>query len=502
MKEREISLIDLVLEMLSHWRGFIVAVVVGAILLGGFGYVKSYQNYKSQLALAEQEQEMDGLSEEEKEEKQLLTRKELEETLTEEQQLAVKTLIDDEQEYALREEYVQNSVYYQMDPLNYYQGELVYKMEIADMESSYMLGIVYEDLMNSVGLYEFLEEETGIPARYVRELVSVDAKTTMTIQNGSQTVTLGNDSMKITAVHAEKEDVVSLLEAVKAYITRLYEDIEAEMGAHELILLSEVIGESQSSGVMSNQITYRNTNYSLLTTIAKTKAAFTEEQIQYYELLSGNEVKRAEEEEIEEVEEELEEEEAIVITPPSVSVKYIVLGAFLFIFAYAMVIFMVYILNEKLRASDELQAIYDIPQLGLITGENEKQFFVDRWITVLRNYGKRIFDRKQSLELATAAVKMAVVKNGLDQVCLVGCDMKAGAGAVCESMKQALKKEQIDVTVLDNVLYDVNSMEQLRDAKGVVLVEKAGSTLYTEIARELELLARQEIKVLGGIVVE
>ena len=55
---------------------------------------------------------------------------------------------------------------------------------------------------------------------------------------------------------------------------------------------------------------------------------------------------------------------------------------------------------------------------------------------------------------------------------------------------------------MDNVLYNSETLEQLEAAKGVVLVEKVGSTLYTEIAKELELLKRQEIQVLGGIVVE
>ena len=45
-------------------------------------------------------------------------------------------------------------------------------------------------------------------------------------------------------------------------------------------------------------------------------------------------------------------------------------------------------------------------------------------------------------------------------------------------------------------------MEKLGTAKGAVLVEKAGSTLYNEITGELELLKRQEIVVLGGITVE
>ena len=42
----------------------------------------------------------------------------------------------------------------------------------------------------------------------------------------------------------------------------------------------------------------------------------------------------------------------------------------------------------------------------------------------------------------------------------------------------------------------------LHEEKGVVLVEKASSTLYNEVTKEIELLKRQDIAVLGGIVVE
>ena len=38
--------------------------------------------------------------------------------------------------------------------------------------------------------------------------------------------------------------------------------------------------------------------------------------------------------------------------------------------------------------------------------------------------------------------------------------------------------------------------------QGAVLVEKAGSTLYNEVVSELELLKRQDVRVLGGIIVE
>lgn len=68
--------------------------------------------------------------------------------------------------------------------------------------------------------------------------------------------------------------------------------------------------------------------------------------------------------------------------------------------------------------------------------------------------------------------------------------------------ESCIGKEGITVTVLDNLLYNAEVMEKVETMAGVVLVEKAGSTLYNEIASELELLKRQEIMVLGGIIVE
>ena len=48
MEEREIDLLDMIADILSHWRGLVVALVIGAVLMGGLSYVKSYQNMHSQ----------------------------------------------------------------------------------------------------------------------------------------------------------------------------------------------------------------------------------------------------------------------------------------------------------------------------------------------------------------------------------------------------------------------------------------------------------------------
>ena len=186
----------------------------------------------------------------------------------------------------------------------------------------------------------------------------------------------------------------------------------------------------------------------------------------------------------------------------AISKKYVLLGAVLFAFVYAGILFLIYIFNSKIRVSDELQTLYHIPQIGVVVRDSGKQFVFDKWIDDLRHYGKRKFNAEQSMELAFAAVKIAAAKNRLNSICLMGCNLDAGAGKVCGTLKTALEKEQLNVTILDNVLYNAEAMEKVDAMTGVVLVEKAGSTLYNEIAGELELLKRQEIAVLGGIIVE
>lgn len=60
-----------------------------------------------------------------------------------------------------------------------------------------------------------------------------------------------------------------------------------------------------------------------------------------------------------------------------------------------------------------------------------------------------------------------------------------------------LEKESLAVHVLGDMLYNVEGMEKIRAAKGVVLVETADVSPYAEVAREIELSKRQGAGILG-----
>ena len=107
--------------------------------------------------------------------------------------------------------------------------------------------------------------------------------------------------------------------------------------------------------------------------IAATKEAFAEEQKQYYDLLAQNDS------EIVDTTQEAAAE-SVTVQKPSISIKYVVLGAVIFAFVYAMILCLMYIFNGKLRASDELQNLYHIPQMGLIVKDSKKKLLPDRWV--------------------------------------------------------------------------------------------------------------------------
>jgi len=487
MEEREIELLDMIADILSHWKGILVALFIGAALMGGFSYVKSYCSVQNEQAIVPVVLDRAAVD---------VRLEQIEATLKDSDKAAVLTTVDDEHEYLDKNKYVHESVYMQLDPLNVAQIELVYGIQAENESQAQRLGAIYVKLLDNVGLYDWVEQQTGIAAASVGELISVDTKLELPLGKEDKSVVLGSDTIKVTLIQADEATCEQFANAVKDYMEQQQKKLVAEVGDHALILLSETSGAVMDPDVMDDQIDYGNQISDIRSKIVSAKAEFTTEQQQYYDLLTWEETKEVAEDQTDTTEEQP------IPAPPSISKKYVLLGAVLFVFGYVGILFLMYIFNTRIRISDELQSLYHIPQIGVVVKDSKKKNILDKWVDDLRHYGKREFDAEQSMELAFAAVKIAAVKNKLSNVCLMGCNLSAGADNVCENLKTALEKEGIHVTVLDNVLYNAESMEKMDAVTGVVLVEKAGSTLYNEISDELALLQRQDITVLGGIVVE
>ena len=471
MEEREISLVDLLAEILLHWRMFIVWMAVGAVLLGVFSYVRSGSTIQNQQTEAKK------------------TEQEPKEWLTEEEVRNATYVAAYENVYLSKEAYLAESPLMKMDANHIFMGEAIVTIEAQNRQAGCDIEKVYEGIGQGGALISEIAEEFGIETAGVDEMIFLNG---LTVGNNMSQEAEGTNSFKIVVMDSEEDQCQAILEAVIAFLKERQSGIESVLGEHKLIIIDKSFGEVSNTVVAEKQQRVLNDIESMKKILSDEKDKLSDVERQYYDFLVGGE----------EAEEKSVPETASV---PEISMKYVILGMVMAAFLYAFVLFMIYIFTAKVRSTDNLQELYNIPQLGMIPADkrHKKIFdFVDKWILSLRNHNKRQFTTEEALGLASVAIKMSAGKEALNEICLVGCGLRERSLDVCEKVKTQLEEENIHVNILNNVLYDAQAMGELEKEKGAVLVESAGSTLYQEIIGELEILNRQGIKVLGGILVE
>lgn len=478
MKEREISLIDLMVEILLKWRVIIVWMLVGGILMGGLSYVRSYRAAQAEELQQEAENDVSHKLEE------------LMEQLTETQYNNINMVLNYESFYEAESKYFQESARMKMNPLEIPKVEMTFQVVAEDIETARRIEQVYEDMVSG-GLIQWLAEgsQDGMSDSALSELIG--------LSRSSRGLLEGGDTFCVRLCHISKEQCLQLAEKVDEYFQEQCSRLTRTMGDHQIQLVNQsftfVMDEELLSSQRAKEIDIMNWNDK----IVKLKDAFSEEEWQYYNYLTTGKIQEAPV--------GYQELAAIKVIEPSVSVKYILLGMILFAFTYVFYVFIQYILSAKLRIADDINTLYGVPELGVIPVEKSGKkplAFVDGWILRLRDWNKRKFSVEEAMGLAAVAVKMAAKKEELNEICCIGCNLKANAVGTADAIQKVLEDANISMKVLNNVLYDQEAMEQLLSARGAFLLERAGETLYDEISREIELLHRQEIKVLGVIVVE
>lgn len=373
-----------------------------------------------------------------------------------------------------------------------------------DAESTYSIKNAYENLVYSNGFYEYLSVECGLDVSAVRDVVQLHDL------GGRAEGNVSDGVFRLTVTYYEQKGCSELMQAVIDYIEGWKEEIQEKFGEHDVVILDQSMVVGIDTGILYQQRSYLNNVIANMTTASRLKDSFTDEEKQYYDYLIGRQTAEntgddGMEEKIENIIPDADTQTSLAtVVSPFAIIKYCILGMVLAVLAYVFIIFLHYIFDNKIKGVDDLEKQYDLPQMGYIPKEKASKplGFVDEWLYSLRDRNKRKFSVEEAIKLSAVAIKIAAKKNGLESISLVGCDIKARTRTACEKMKEILEKEGIQADILNNVLYDAEAMERLGSVQGVVLVETAGSTLYEEVSKEIALLQRQNIPVLGGIVQE
>ncbi len=190
-KDREINLIDLLAEVLLHWRGIIVAMLIGGVLLGALSYVREYQVLKEQ---ADQENALQVQSEQER----IILGNQLSAGLTDLQLRRVNYVITHEKLYRDKANYLEHSVLMLLDPNDIRKAELTCYVACDDRQQSYDIEKVYEELIQSSEAMEYITTQMDGDSVDISEVVTID-------RNGSQAMG-GTNSFKVEVFHYKEED--------------------------------------------------------------------------------------------------------------------------------------------------------------------------------------------------------------------------------------------------------------------------------------------------------
>ena len=524
MEEREIDLIDLMVEILYRWKGMVLAALVGAVLLGGFSYYKSMQaaqsaSYTSMPAKEAKEYLERGLSATDK--------------------FNARQAVASERALERYEEYFEESVLMNLDPNAVPQAVLVYSVDAKDQTEAENITALYIQMLKSGKLAEHLSELDGSMTKAAAsELISVsgsyDTGSTMVFQDtfasayGTAHTATTSDSdpaVSFTVIlrNRTEEAVVPMADAADEYIGRLSKDNAFSGKSHTCKLAARSEGVVMDAELMEKQkvLTDAVYAYSNITNYAATsRDKLKGSGLAYYNVLKELEKefaapdprKTADDATGSSAEATGSSAEtagntagtaSVSTAKPSINKKYIIIGFVAGAFVYAGVLLLIYLLDSRIHYTDDLNVLYGLSRIGSIPDEKKwNRSAYTRWLRKIRDRGNRFFARDKAVELSCTGIRTLAGKKELSSVCVIGCSMEGQTGEVASSIVNSVSGSGLKAEAIADILYDADAYNKFCSYQGVVLLEKAGETMYEEIMNELRKITDQGLTLLGAVVVE
>lgn len=190
-------------------------------------------------------------------------------------------------------------------------------------------------------------------------------------------------------------------------------------------------------------------------------------------------------------------------TTIGISTKMIVIGAVAFAFIYCMIWALKYVFDGNIKISDDLHRLINVDLIGNIITVKEPSFVLDKLIYRLKHHGGKALPVEDSLELIASVISVNAKNGGVNEVAFTGCELKKKAYEYCERLAAILKDSHgLDSKIIGDIVYNKDDVETLADEKSIVLIETAGTSAYSDIQREMQLINRLGINVIGGVIIE
>lgn len=484
--EIEIDLLDLMRGFLGQWKQIVVIALVGAILAGGYSYVKSRN---AAAALPVTEVDLDGSSTDD-------SLKKIE--LTDEEQQAIDSAILLQSEITALEDYIENSVRMKMDPYHKNRVLLLYSIEDADRQTLRKAQECYSNFLTGGGLADAVRKIDKsfqkMDSIYLAELVAV----TQVSDNDSRVVADGQqkDETKLFYVEASGEDE-KMTKQLSEDMSKALEDyipkVKQICGDHKLKLLTSTHSVRIDNDLQTWQQDRRNLLNSDRTNLKTMTDAMSDQQRAVLNLKSA-------------VEKDEKQEEVSAEVQGGVSKKYLLLGLVAGIFLYACLYGCWYIFRKDIRTAGEFKSYYTIPLLGsVVTGSRQKAHGVKAILGLSGSKwtGAGQADRRQQTAQMLGRIRLICEKQQIKNLCLaVEFPLGGKEKELIEQVSKQLQDWGIHTVTAENLSGDVSQWEKLEGEDAMVLFCRSGVTTHQSIDHVMEIVSDNKIPAAGAVVLE
>ena len=475
-REVEIDLIDFMYDVLSHWRGLIACILIGALLGGGYSYVKSAATVPAETVE--------------------VTAEIYEEQLTEIEVTDVNTLIRYDQ---LLSAYANDSIM-QLDASNVAEGSMILSVATSGSKNAGEIAETATRLLSSTEFYSYIakkENYTGDVSQLFWNNITKDSKSdTIALQYalaGASDDDSTYGTVEIRFFGESEEFCANVLQDTQAYLEEKETMLTGLYGEYSIEVLSEsvdTVAESRVASMQTEKMTAYKTNKTERDTLEK---SFSDVQRAYYTLLTAEEDANAD-----------VASEAEVVAKPQVSKKMIALGAIGLLFLYGIYLFMAYAFNGKWQNHSSYQEIYGLTDLGTIrkTGAKQKRG-LDAMIARGRLRGMKELSVEEAVDTLSSTIALQTEKEKINTLAFVGGNYGEETESQMKALAEALQKKNADISVktLYDVSYNATAIDQLAGVDAVVIVETAAKSRISEMTKEILLLTNQKIRILGGVTI-
>ena len=479
-EEEEISLIELMVQLLSGWKKILLLALLFALLLGGYRGAKGLQERSAQGGSAEAEEKYQTE----------LAAYEAQRTMLGGQ------IADVSESIRQNNDYRESSALMQLDPHNYAGASIVYYINagytvdpnttVQTTDPTASLVRAYETGLQQADFYQYLADalEGALTTANLQELVTVRAEADTAI-------------LSINAAAENLSQAETIEQAVQQYVEALQSEISGKVADHELQLLSSSSSSSafsygmQDDGAAAAEEANAVTLKTPVNSVAEKQQAFEDSQTQLSQRLT-----------------DLRKQESSLEAPEAASsgqglklavLKFVLIGLVVGAFLGCGWITLDMLLGDRFCDEEELQQRYGLPLLGSLRRFPEKGL-MNRLCATLAGDQSRQSDLTALADFAHANVA-ASLRNRKTGTAEAPVLLAGSRGEKLSALNAALqtKSGTENYRLCGDILRDPAAVAMLQPGTRLVICEEKGCASRQTVLNELRKLRSLGCDVLGII---